>query len=100
MMVESRQPGMLGACRAFASDLLSCAPVSSKRLSPAHVEVTDMQDAANSNAPTTASFALQSAPERGRYDIAIVGGGIIGLATARELLLRKPALRVIVVEKD
>jgi L-2-hydroxyglutarate oxidase LhgO len=59
-----------------------------------------MQDAANSKAPTTATFAPQSAPARSRYDIAIVGGGIVGLATARELLLRKPALRVIVVEKD
>jgi L-2-hydroxyglutarate oxidase len=59
-----------------------------------------MQDAANSKVPTTATYALQSAPERGSYDIAIVGGGIVGLATARELLLRNPALRVIVVEKD
>src|SRR4029077_20603099 len=59
-----------------------------------------MQDAANSKAPTTATFAPQSAPARSRYDIAIVGAGIVGLATARELLLRKPGLRLIVVEKD
>lgn len=35
-----------------------------------------------------------------RYDITIVGGGIIGLATARELLLRFPALKLAVVEKE
>ena len=34
------------------------------------------------------------------WDIAIIGGGIIGLATARELLRRYPALRVAVVEKE
>ncbi len=34
------------------------------------------------------------------YDIAIVGGGIVGLATARDLLLRHPHLKLIVLEKD
>ena len=34
-----------------------------------------------------------------RYDLAIVGAGIIGLATARELLLRRPGLRVAVVDR-
>jgi (S)-2-hydroxyglutarate dehydrogenase len=33
-----------------------------------------------------------------RYDLAIVGAGIIGLATARELLGRRPGLRVAVVD--
>jgi L-2-hydroxyglutarate oxidase LhgO len=33
-------------------------------------------------------------------DIVIVGGGIVGLATARELLRRRPATRLIVVEKE
>ncbi|MGD1066176.1 MAG: L-2-hydroxyglutarate oxidase [Vulcanimicrobiaceae bacterium] len=34
------------------------------------------------------------------YDIAVVGGGIVGLATTRELLLRFPKLRVANVEKE
>jgi (S)-2-hydroxyglutarate dehydrogenase len=34
-----------------------------------------------------------------RYDLAIVGAGIIGLATARELLSRSPGLRVAVVDR-
>lgn len=34
------------------------------------------------------------------YDIAIVGGGIVGLATGRELLQRHPHLRLVVLEKE
>ncbi len=34
------------------------------------------------------------------YDIVVVGAGIVGLATARELLLRSPSLRLLVVEKE
>ncbi len=39
-------------------------------------------------------------PSSSHYDLAIVGAGIVGLATAREFLLRQPALRVIVLEKE
>jgi L-2-hydroxyglutarate oxidase LhgO len=35
-----------------------------------------------------------------RYDVAIVGGGIIGLATARALLERAPTARLVVLEKE
>jgi L-2-hydroxyglutarate oxidase len=34
-----------------------------------------------------------------RYDLAIVGAGILGLATARELLARRPGLRLVVVDR-
>ena len=34
------------------------------------------------------------------YDLAIIGGGIIGLATAMELLTRHPALHLVVLEKE
>lgn len=34
------------------------------------------------------------------YDIAVVGGGIVGLATTRELLQRHPHLRIANVEKE
>lgn len=33
------------------------------------------------------------------YDVAVVGGGIVGLSTACELLERRPALRVLVLER-
>lgn len=36
----------------------------------------------------------------GSYDLAIIGGGIIGLATARQFLLSHPKLRVCVLEKE
>ena len=35
-----------------------------------------------------------------RFDIAIVGGGIVGLATAYRLLQERPALRLVVLEKE
>lgn len=35
-----------------------------------------------------------------RYDVAVVGGGILGLATSLELLRRRPALRLILLEKE
>ena len=35
-----------------------------------------------------------------RYDIVVVGGGIVGLATSRELLLRHPGLRLVNIEKE
>jgi L-2-hydroxyglutarate oxidase LhgO len=39
-------------------------------------------------------------PARRLYDLVIVGGGIVGLATAREFLLRYPRLQLLVVEKE
>src|SRR5258708_31562043 len=41
-----------------------------------------------------------SSPASTIYDIAIVGGGIVGLAVAREFLLRNPRLRLILIEKE
>ena len=44
--------------------------------------------------------SYSSKPSSTSYDLAIVGAGIIGLATAREFLLRQPSLRIVVLEKD
>lgn len=38
-------------------------------------------------------------PEQ-RYDIAMIGAGIVGLATALELLTPPPTLRQVVLEKE
>ncbi|WP_297159981.1 L-2-hydroxyglutarate oxidase [Thermogemmatispora sp.] len=35
-----------------------------------------------------------------RYDLIIVGAGLVGLATAREYLRRRPGLRLLVLEKE
>lgn len=35
-----------------------------------------------------------------RYDLAVIGGGILGLATAYEVLNRRPELRLAVLEKE
>ena len=34
------------------------------------------------------------------YDVVVIGAGIVGLATARELLVRYPGLRLLALEKD
>jgi L-2-hydroxyglutarate oxidase len=34
------------------------------------------------------------------FDYAVIGGGILGLATARELLVREPGARLVVLEKE
>ena len=39
-------------------------------------------------------------PSSNHYDLAIVGAGIVGLATAREFLLRQPDLSVIILDKE
>lgn len=36
----------------------------------------------------------------GEADVAIIGGGIVGLATAREITMRFPQAKVVVVEKE
>ena len=53
---------------------------------------------ANTN-DSTASGSAASVDAR-RYDVAIVGGGIIGLSTAMQLLQRSPDLNIAVVEKE
>lgn len=37
--------------------------------------------------------------DSGQYDVAVVGAGIVGLAVARELLLRRPDSRLIVIDR-
>lgn len=48
-----------------------------------------------SAAAASASFVV-----RGTYDLTVIGGGIVGLAVARQALLRHPKLRVCVLEKE
>lgn len=34
------------------------------------------------------------------YDLVVVGGGIVGLATAREVAMRYPNMKIALVEKE
>jgi L-2-hydroxyglutarate oxidase LhgO len=34
------------------------------------------------------------------YDLAVVGAGVVGLASARELMIRRPELKLVVIEKE
>ncbi|XP_012147409.1 L-2-hydroxyglutarate dehydrogenase isoform X2 [Megachile rotundata] len=44
---------------------------------------------------------MESLPDScGTFDLVVVGGGIVGCATAREILLRHPNLKVAIVEKE
>ncbi|XP_058832938.1 L-2-hydroxyglutarate dehydrogenase, mitochondrial [Topomyia yanbarensis] len=43
-------------------------------------------------------FYSQNAKQK--YDIVVLGGGIVGTASAREILLRHPSLKVAIVEKE
>ncbi|KAF4089833.1 hypothetical protein AMELA_G00042710 [Ameiurus melas] len=61
-----------------------------------------------SNTLLSAAFFSRAAPVRGSVrhqhrdvcDVAVVGGGIVGLATARELILRHPNLTFTLLEKE
>ncbi len=46
------------------------------------------------------SATLIPEPSSGRTDVAIIGAGIVGLATALRLLERRPDLRVVILEKE
>ena len=45
-------------------------------------------------------FFYRGLATQASYDLVIVGGGIVGLGTARELILRHPTLKLAVVEKE
>lgn len=45
-------------------------------------------------------MSMQSAGRRTAYDFAVVGGGIVGLATAKALLERHPGASLILLEKE
>jgi L-2-hydroxyglutarate oxidase len=47
-----------------------------------------------------ASSSASSASPSDRADLVVIGGGILGLATAREMLRRRPGVRLVVLEGE
>ena len=41
-----------------------------------------------------------SSAESSKYDLICVGGGIVGVSSAREIILRHPHLKIAIVEKE
>jgi len=61
---------------------------------------TDGVDGVGRAATTTAVAPAPAAEGAAHADLAVVGAGILGLAVAREMLLRRPGLSVRVVERE
>ncbi|TMC05602.1 MAG: L-2-hydroxyglutarate oxidase [Chloroflexi bacterium] len=49
---------------------------------------------------TIARVSAKTTPGAHRYDVVVVGAGIVGLASARELLRRRPGLRLALIDKE
>jgi (S)-2-hydroxyglutarate dehydrogenase len=50
--------------------------------------------------PTATVGSRMAAPETTAFDVAVIGGGLVGLATADALLERQPGLRLLLLEKE
>lgn len=55
---------------------------------------------ANVTQSNPSTYSITARHLHNAYDVAVVGGGIVGLATARELILRHPTLSFVLLEKE
>ena len=66
---------------------------------------TDSTDTTSTDTTATARWteiatSMPAPTPRTAVDVAVIGGGIVGLATAHRLLERRPGLRVVVLERE
>ena len=50
--------------------------------------------------PARCGWQCRGVSTQEHYDLGVVGGGIVGLATAQEISWRHPQLKVVVMEKE
>lgn len=48
----------------------------------------------------SSGFRCYSSSANNAFDLTIVGGGIVGVASAREIINRHPHLKIAIVEKE
>lgn len=53
-----------------------------------------------SSSSVAAGGQAEGCDDSRKFDVAVIGGGIVGVATARELIMRHPNMRMVVVEKE
>ena len=80
--------------------LLSTTPAATLLSTGLYFSSTRTASNASASASLLSPLATPAHAIQGEYDVCIVGGGIVGLATAREILLRFPNKTVTVLEKE
>ncbi len=66
---------------------------------PAGTRAADSSRPAGTRAKDSSRAAEAGAADSERYDLAVVGAGIVGLAVAREFLHRRPGAKLIVIDQ-
>ena len=104
---RSKQLSHNSWCRKRWTDAkMPCTVWNPKRSPTSAYSISRYNLVANSASLACSSYSTPSFPDRtsdftsGTYDIVIVGGGIVGLATAQELISRHPNLKFGLLEKE
>ena len=103
---RSKQLSNTSSCRRLWADAKTPSTIWSHTRSPtSSYPISRYKLVPNSASLACLPYSTSSSPDRisdtsGTYDIVIVGGGIVGLATAQELISRHPNLKFGLLEKE
>ena len=104
---KGRHTSNYKSCRGLLTDSRASRTIGNPRRSPTSSSQSSRYKLiSNSAALACSTNSPSSFPDRvaeftsGTYDIVIVGGGIVGLATAQELIVRHPNLKFGLLEKE